>query len=95
MEINNNYDKFKSMNINSDNQVKRWTDNGELKVINQTELKNLQKGDYFIRISKPNTLCKVVFASKPYMKYIDYSTYKEEPTTQTQQIVKVVKFNVV
>ena len=93
MQIEKNTNKFEAMNINIANQVKRWTLDGSLKVISQTELKNLQKGAYFIRISKPNTLCQVTFCSKPYMKYMDFSTYKEEPTTQTQQIVKVVSLN--
>ena len=95
MENNNNLEKMKLKNINVSNQVDRWTLDGSLKVITQTELKNLQKGAYFIRIAKPKVLCQVTFASKPYMKYTDFETYKEEATTQTQQIVKVVELNAI
>ena len=85
--------KFQKMNINTINQVDRWSQDGSLKVINTTELKNLRKGDYFIRVQKPKELNIVTFYSVPYIKYLSLTTYKEEATTQTSQVVKVVELN--
>ncbi len=83
--------KFNEMKINNNNKVERWRQEKRLKSIKFCELKELHKGDYFIRLCSPKTLNIVTFATKPYMKYLDTNTYREEATTYTAQKVELVE----
>jgi hypothetical protein len=85
--------EFVKMNINLNNMVQRWRQEKRLVSVKFCELKNLQKGDYFIRLSQPNHLCQIIQPGANYVKYTDWLTYTDEPTTFTTQKVELLKFS--